>query len=92
MCNSLTDIPRWLDNVVTRFVGVRSYSIYLLHPVVIFIYSKMNFYIWICYWGGLGWKSFIICGTITLITVYAISIYTYRFIERPGMAMFKFLR
>ncbi|MCG9555982.1 acyltransferase family protein [Vibrio kanaloae] len=75
-----------LDNVVFRRCGDLSFSIYLVHPLVIYnlapiynyVYSVESFY---------SGFSFLICCVITFGFVYPLSIILNRFIESNGVYM-----
>jgi peptidoglycan/LPS O-acetylase OafA/YrhL len=63
----------FLRSPVVVVLGEISYSIYLVHPLVIAVGQT--------YLHGLARMAFVIIGTV------AVSLLTFRFIERPGMAV-----
>ena len=74
-------------NSATLFCGRISYSIYLLHPLVIFhltpVYRRV-------YASGLPLSvRFLICAAMTLGAVLSLAWATYRWIELPGMRLGK---
>jgi len=76
---------RTLINSKTVYLGKASYSIYLLHPIIIF--TIIPFYR--CIYGFmpsdiLGYLSSLL---ITLIPLIIISLISYKYIERPGVAL-----
>ena len=77
----------WIGSKVLEYVGERSYSVYLLHPVIVFFFKK-----WIV--GGyasllpyIGKYAYFICAFLVLMIVLAVSELTYRFIEVPGIKL-----
>lgn len=76
---------RWTTNGLCTYLGERSYSIYLLHPLMIRllkdplqdIYQLLNLYI--------GSYAYFICVCILLIPLLILSEVTYRIIEIPGI-------
>jgi peptidoglycan/LPS O-acetylase OafA/YrhL len=74
-------------NPLTRYAGRVSYSVYLIHPVVITFLTPVYFQI---YRAGLPiWISFLSCAGTTATIVLAVAGITYRLIERPGMDLGK---
>lgn len=67
------------------FLGERSYSIYLLHPLALFFLSPLLKAVVavLSPWAG-AW-SYLPCSAITLAVVYAFASLTYALIEEPGM-------
>ena len=70
-------------NRVSKFLGNISYSIYLVHPVVLLLSIPVynNIYEWIGYWD----ISFLISFIYTLIILLVVSFLTYKFIEKPAI-------
>ncbi len=74
---------RVLVNRVTRYLGKISYSVYLLHPVVITYVGSWKG--WINAMSDSPWNRAVI-GVITVVSlVTAMASLTYRYIEQPGM-------
>ena len=76
---------RILVNTKTVYLGKASYSLYLLHPILIFtiipVYRRLY-----------GFMSTDISGylsslLITLVLLTVIAIISYKYIERPGVAL-----
>jgi peptidoglycan/LPS O-acetylase OafA/YrhL len=74
-----------IANWVFEYLGERSFSIYLLHPVVIFysktylarVYNSLEVYF--------DAYAFFICATFIIVLVLVFAEFTYRFIEVPGI-------
>ena len=77
-------------NRITRFYGKISYSTYLVHPLIIYmllplwrkIYSQDLVPVYI---------KLSLCSLITIVVVTLISLFTYYFIEEPGIKLGKYL-
>jgi peptidoglycan/LPS O-acetylase OafA/YrhL len=74
---------RWLVNRATVHLGTVTYSIYLIHPMVIValspVYSAVQELI------PSAVAAMVACAGGTLLVTVAIATVTYRFIERPGI-------
>lgn len=77
----------WIGSKVLEYVGERSYSVYLLHPTIVFFLKK-----WIV--GGyafllpyVGKYAYFICVFLVLMIVLVVAELTYRFIEVPGIKL-----
>ena len=66
----------FLVNPVTKYFGKISFSLYLAHPAVIFMFQKLSF---------LSPGSFFVQFPLVLIVSTAIASATYFFIEKPGI-------
>ncbi len=75
----------WAANRLFAYIGERSFSIYLIHPVVITYWKIVspNSHHWATSLPGL--LAFVISATIVGVIVLAIAELTYRFIEVPGI-------
>ena len=77
---------RLLANSAMQWLGERSFSIYLLHPLTINQLSIHDVYIWV--WQSLeptiGAWAYLVCVALTLTTVLSLSAVTYALIEKPG--------
>ena len=76
----------WSANRLLAYVGERSYSLYLLHPVIISLFLKQplqNVYAELS--PQLGEYAFFICAALLLVPLIALSEITYRLIELPGI-------
>jgi peptidoglycan/LPS O-acetylase OafA/YrhL len=70
-------------NVLTRYLGKISYSIYLVHTTVVFMLTPVYHFV---YQRSPSLSvAFLACLTLTLAIVLPISTLTYRLIEEPGM-------
>lgn len=88
---SILNLPAWLDNSITRHIGLISYSIYLVQFPVIQILSEHGFYSKINSIVDDGLFAYIFASIITLLIVIAVSMLTYRWIEKPGQNFYKFV-
>ncbi|HHQ6553083.1 TPA: acyltransferase family protein [Serratia fonticola] len=89
--SKISQAPRYvLKNKVSVFMGDVSYSVYLLHllivlPTVSFLLSNSGF-------ATLpSIMRFLVVAIITLPITYSISFFLYRFIEKPGIKLGKFV-
>ncbi len=80
---SVLGLPNILDNKVTRYLGMISYSTYLMQFPVISILSWCGAYRYIKLNTVSGIDANLIAGVVTVACVIAISSITYRFIELP---------
>jgi peptidoglycan/LPS O-acetylase OafA/YrhL len=76
---------RWSANRLFEYMGERSYSMYLLHPIVIFVLAKpiQSFYGILS--PEIGEYAFFVCTVPVLLIVLALSEITYRLIEVPAI-------
>lgn len=77
--------PRLLLHRAALWAGTRSFSIYLVHPVVILELQRAGFVTWAGQ--SLGWMAYPVAALVSLAITLTVSAFTYRFIERPGMAL-----
>jgi len=80
---------RWLANSVMQWLGERSFSIYLLHPLTINQLWRHDVYSWV--WQSLeptiGAWAYLPCVALTLAIVLSLSAVTYALIEKPGQKL-----
>jgi peptidoglycan/LPS O-acetylase OafA/YrhL len=80
---------RWLANSVMQWLGERSFSIYLLHPLTISQLTRHDVYTWV--WQSLeptiGAWAYLPCVALTLLIVLSLSAVTYALIEKPGQKL-----
>ena len=84
LCLSLSLYPnKLLVNGITTFYGKISYSVYLLHPLLIYFLRPAYNYIY----AGLASPclAFFSCFLITLVFLTMCSLFTYRFVEEKGI-------
>jgi len=77
---------RVLSNTVTRYLGKISFSLYLIHPTVLFKLRGLGFYNWVyakC--PGNEALAYFACLLVSLAIITAIASVTFRWIEQPGM-------
>lgn len=77
--------PRLLLRRTALWAGTRSFSIYLVHPVVIVALMRIGVITWADQ--SLGWMAYPAAVLVSLAVTLAVSALTYRFIEQPGMAL-----
>ncbi len=75
----------WFATRSLQWAGERSYSIYLLHPLVIGILSPQLKSMYVAMQATIGNWAFFVAGGATLLIVLTLANLTYYFIERPGM-------
>ncbi|MGY4531951.1 peptidoglycan/LPS O-acetylase OafA/YrhL [Pseudomonas sp. TE3786] len=78
---------RLLANSFLQAVGERSFSIYLLHPIIIFYGKGMLVDIYAATSGYLSTYAYFVCAALTLLAVLAAAEITYRLIEVPGIEL-----
>jgi peptidoglycan/LPS O-acetylase OafA/YrhL len=78
-----------LVNEITTFYGKISYSVYLLHPLLIYFLKPAYNYIY----AGLASPclAFSSCFLLTLVLLTMSSLSTYRFVEKKGILYGKML-
>jgi peptidoglycan/LPS O-acetylase OafA/YrhL len=78
---------RLISNPVTRYLGKISFSLYLVHPTVLFKLGSAGVYKRIYQWMpnhmGLAYGASLL---LSLLIITAIASLTFRYIEQPGMA------
>lgn len=79
---------RLLVNPIMRTLGEISFSLYIFHFVVLYVFEKMLFLKGFSYHGNAGFFS---AWFLVLVVSSLISLISYRYIERPGMKAGKFL-
>lgn len=78
---------RWFVNPAAKLLGNASFSIYLWHPVVIVILDRLGLYRSIYSSLDSGLIPFVLSIAVTLATLIPLSLMSYHYIERPGMAL-----
>jgi peptidoglycan/LPS O-acetylase OafA/YrhL len=78
---------RWLVNPAANLLGNASFSIYLWHPVVIVILDRLGLYR--AFYASVDGASMPFFASViaTLAALIPLSLMSYRYIERPGMAL-----
>lgn len=78
-----------MDNRFTRFFGKISYSVYLIHPLVIRALDPVFQYIYALPCGvGVKYSAAVL---LSLLATALLSVLAYRFIELPGIQLAKYL-
>ena len=81
---------RVISNLVTRYLGKVSFSLYLVHPHVLSKIAGLGLYRWVyAKFPENQGVAFGVCLVISLVVITAISAVTFRFIEQPGMSLGK---
>jgi peptidoglycan/LPS O-acetylase OafA/YrhL len=78
---------RLLETGLLRELGKVSFSLYLVHPMVMLVLIKLDFVATVSRWNVAVGVSFAVAATVVVGLVWAVSAVTYRFIERPGIAL-----
>lgn len=68
-----------------EYLGERSFSMYLLHPIIAFYSKDYLLKVYSVCSSIIGGYSYFICAIILLIAVLVVAEFTYRFIEVPGI-------
>jgi peptidoglycan/LPS O-acetylase OafA/YrhL len=77
---------RIISNSVTQYLGKISFSLYLVHPTVLYALGTQGFYVWVySFFPHSLTAGYAASAAISLAIITAISSVTYRFIEVPGM-------
>lgn len=84
-----THPSRWSANRVFEFVGERSYSVYLLHPIVIVLFKNPIQETYAEFSPQIGAYAFFVCALLVLVPLLLLAEATYRLIEVPGIAFGK---
>jgi peptidoglycan/LPS O-acetylase OafA/YrhL len=78
--------PSWIiANGMFESIGERSFSIYLLHPVIIYYSKSYLIGIYETIQPYLGTSTFFVCAALTIAIVFMFAEFTYRLIELPGI-------
>jgi peptidoglycan/LPS O-acetylase OafA/YrhL len=78
---------RWSANRLFEYLGERSYSIYLLHPVVIVVLKSPIQSAYAMLTPHLGAYAFFACAGLTLLPLLILSEVTYRLVELPSIRL-----
>ncbi len=80
--------PNWLfANRTFEFLGERSFSIYLLHPVVIYFSKSWVVNLYAKLESGMGAYAYFVCAALVMVEVLVMAEITYRAIEVPGIKL-----
>lgn len=74
-----------MANRIFEYMGERSFSIYILHPVVIFFSKDHLFRTYEALQPVLGSSAIFVCAILTIALVLVFAEFTYRLIEGPGI-------
>ena len=77
----------WSANRFFEYLGERSYSIYLLHPLVINLSKNYIVSLYAKLESGMGEYAYFICALVVMCGVLIVAEITYRAVEVPGIRM-----
>lgn len=78
---------RWMSHPILQHLGERSYSIYLIHAVVIYGTGSTIRDLYEVLYPTLGGYGFAVCASVVFCVTLLIAEVSYRFIEVPGIAL-----
>jgi len=81
--------PRLLSNPVTGFLGRISFGVYLGHPQVIFLLSRLHVYQWIYGLPGGSGVTFLLAVLATAVVTVGAAWLLFVLVETPGMSLGK---
>jgi peptidoglycan/LPS O-acetylase OafA/YrhL len=73
-------------NSFFEYLGERSFSIYLLHPIIIFFTKDYVVDTYRLLQLGIGQMAFFVCAAVVILLVLSCAEVAYRFIELPGIS------
>lgn len=76
---------KWFANKVLEYLGERSFSIYLLHPLMINSQKDFLFGVYSRLEPAMGAYAYFICAMLVLVELLLVAEVTYRAIEVPGI-------
>lgn len=77
----------WSANKFFEYLGERSFSIYLLHPLVIYVSTGWIVSLYAKLESGMGAYAYFVCAALVMVEVLVIAEITYRAIEVPGIKL-----
>lgn len=81
-----TKASRWSANRFFEYLGERSYSLYLLHPIVIMLLRGPIQSLYVALTPHIGTYAYFVCVPVVLLPLLLLAELTYRLIEVPGIA------
>lgn len=77
---------RFISNPLTRYLGKISFSLYLVHPTIVYGLGYLGFYNWVYEFFPTSLAAgFVSSLIISMVIITLISALTFRYIEQPGM-------
>lgn len=89
---SIAGFPTWLDNRATRWLGLVSYSTYLVQFPLIQLLQMHGIYAKLHELAGRNDLAFLLASIVTLACVVITAALTYHFVEVPGQRLYHRLR
>jgi peptidoglycan/LPS O-acetylase OafA/YrhL len=77
----------WIGNKFFEHLGERSFSIYLLHPVVIFYSKNQLGVVYQLLEPYVGLSAYFVCAALLISLILVFAEFTYRLIEVPGIKL-----
>lgn len=75
-----------IANKFLEYLGERSFSIYLIHPVIIFYGKAYIVKTYETFQPHFGSYAFFVCAILITVLILSVAEFTYRFIEVPGIS------
>jgi len=87
LCIAMAMHPsRIISNPVTRYLGKISFSLYLVHPTIVYGLGHMGVYTWVYTFFPTSWTAgYVASVVIAMALITSISLITFKYIEQPGM-------
>ena len=80
-----TQPSSWSANRIFEHLGERSYSIYLLHPIVIVLLGSPIRELYVMLGEYLGAYAYFVCAALVLVPLLVLAEISYRIVEVPGI-------
>ena len=84
---SIIGMPSFINNWFTRFLGEASYSLYLMHAMVIYLAKKAGLFHMVDAIPASGPVKFLIAFSFVSLLTASISYFSFKYIEKPGIQL-----
>lgn len=84
-------LPIWIDNRASRFLGRISCGQYLVHPLLLWVISKLGVFDAIKIRFENPYVVFMLCAVLSVLAVVLFAELAYRTLESPGIAVGEWL-